>query len=250
MSAAGRRAYEHGRANCNPYVTRLRTLYSQSRVSNAGTRGLDDIARLTYVKTRLDDHLVPAIVSGEFRLLVLGRVYCLYRKSWCNVIGFTDAPIPWPVVRRQRSLGGHGLLVNRTMLRAIRFESASALMHHFGVGSHAVWNWRWKFLEDAARFATRGSRVLHKRASRAGAEAIKTKEWTDAELEAKAAAAKRIGLRPPPRWTPERGGWTAAEVKLLEKMRDADVAAKTGRTEAAARAKRRRITSTPAAPRP
>jgi hypothetical protein len=36
---------------------------------------------------------------------------------------------------------------------------------------------------------------------------------------------------------------------LLEKMKDAEVAAKAGRTEAAVRAKRRRIISTPAAPR-
>jgi len=62
---------EKNRPNYNPYVTRLRTLYSQSRVSNSGTRGLDDIARLTYVKTRLDDHLVPAIVAGEFRLVIV-----------------------------------------------------------------------------------------------------------------------------------------------------------------------------------
>ena len=64
-------ASEANRPNYNPYVTRLRTLYSQSRVSNSGTRGLDDIARLTYVKTRLDEHLVPAIVAGEFRLVIV-----------------------------------------------------------------------------------------------------------------------------------------------------------------------------------
>lgn len=62
---------EVGRPDYNPYVTRLRTLYSQSRVSNAGTRGLDDIARLTYVETLLDEHLVPAIVAGEYRLVIV-----------------------------------------------------------------------------------------------------------------------------------------------------------------------------------
>lgn len=62
---------ERARANYNPYVTRLLTLYSQARRSNAGTRGLDDTARLTYVRTRLDDHLTPAIANNALRLLIV-----------------------------------------------------------------------------------------------------------------------------------------------------------------------------------
>src|SRR5262249_29697698 len=50
---------EAQRPNYNPYVTRLLTLYSQARRSNAGTRGLDEIALLTYVNTALDDKLAP-----------------------------------------------------------------------------------------------------------------------------------------------------------------------------------------------
>ncbi|RKH73127.1 hypothetical protein D7X96_03500 [Corallococcus interemptor] len=57
--------------NRNPYVRRLLTLYSQARRTNAGTRGLDEIARLTYVTTKLDTELAPAIVSGGFRLVVV-----------------------------------------------------------------------------------------------------------------------------------------------------------------------------------
>ena len=45
-----------------------------------------------------------------------------------------------------------------------------------------------------------------------------------------------------PRWTPERGGWTEAEVKLLRgRMTDAEVASRIGRTENAVRSKRRRV---------
>lgn len=62
---------EAGRANYNPYVTRLLTLYSQARRTNAGTRGLDEIARLTYVQTKLDTRLAPAIVSGNYRLVLI-----------------------------------------------------------------------------------------------------------------------------------------------------------------------------------
>jgi serine/threonine protein kinase len=57
--------------NYNPYVTRLLTLYSQARQTNSGTRGLDEIARITYVPTRLDERLAPAIASGNFRLVIV-----------------------------------------------------------------------------------------------------------------------------------------------------------------------------------
>ncbi len=62
---------EAGRKDYNPYVTRLLTLYSQAGRTNAGTRGLDEIARLTYVKTSLDTKLAPHIADGRFRLVVI-----------------------------------------------------------------------------------------------------------------------------------------------------------------------------------
>jgi serine/threonine protein kinase len=62
---------EVGRADYNPYVTRMLTLYSQARRSNTGTRGLDEIARLTYVKTSLDNNLAPEITTGRYRLVIV-----------------------------------------------------------------------------------------------------------------------------------------------------------------------------------
>ena len=62
---------ERGKADYNPYVMRLLTLYSQASRSNTGTRGLDEIARLTYVKTNLDNKLAPHIAEGKFRLLII-----------------------------------------------------------------------------------------------------------------------------------------------------------------------------------
>ncbi len=59
------------RPNYNPFVTRLRRLFSQAQHSNAGTRGLDEIARKTYIQTQLDQKLVPAILNGEFRLVII-----------------------------------------------------------------------------------------------------------------------------------------------------------------------------------
>lgn len=57
--------------NFNPFVSHLLTMYSQSPRSNAGTRGLDAVGRETYVKTLLDDKLGPAVLSGEFRLVIV-----------------------------------------------------------------------------------------------------------------------------------------------------------------------------------
>ena len=57
--------------NFNPFVSHLLTMYSQSPLSNAGTRGLDDIGRETYVRTLLDEQLRSALLAGEFRLIAV-----------------------------------------------------------------------------------------------------------------------------------------------------------------------------------
>ena len=63
--------FKADRPNFNPYVSHLLTLYSQSQISNAGTRGLDEIGKATYVSTYLDEKLKPALLRGEFRLVVI-----------------------------------------------------------------------------------------------------------------------------------------------------------------------------------
>lgn len=59
------------RPNFNPFVSHLLTLYSQSQITNAGTRGLDEIGKATYVPTYLDEHLIPSLLKGEFRLVII-----------------------------------------------------------------------------------------------------------------------------------------------------------------------------------
>lgn len=63
--------WEYDATDYNPYVTRLLTLYSQAHRDNSGTRGLDDIARHTYVDTRLDRYLRPAVLDGQYRLVII-----------------------------------------------------------------------------------------------------------------------------------------------------------------------------------
>lgn len=62
---------EPTRPNANPFVTYLLTLYSQSQLTNAGTRGLDDIGKAIYVPTYLDEKLQPALLKGKFRLVII-----------------------------------------------------------------------------------------------------------------------------------------------------------------------------------
>ncbi|SDJ28074.1 Serine/threonine protein kinase [Actinokineospora alba] len=57
--------------NTNAYVEHLQTLYSQSRRSNRGTRGLDPNGMSVYVETALDRELIPALGEGKHALVVI-----------------------------------------------------------------------------------------------------------------------------------------------------------------------------------
>ncbi|MHA0035514.1 methylation-associated defense system protein kinase MAD6 [Deinococcus sp. PESE-13] len=59
------------RPNTNPFVIHLSTLYSQSRRSNSGTRGLSEYGHLTYADTALDRDLLPAVRDGHYRLVIV-----------------------------------------------------------------------------------------------------------------------------------------------------------------------------------
>lgn len=63
--------WEINKPNYNPYVTRFLKLFSQASIDNSGTRGLDEIARLTYVDTRLDRILRPEVLDGQYRLVII-----------------------------------------------------------------------------------------------------------------------------------------------------------------------------------
>lgn len=124
------------------------------------------------------------------------------------------------------------------LLQVIRAESAEALMHHFGVGSKAAWNWRRVFVPGAGKIRTAGDRAVPRRTSAAGGAAMQAKERTDEERDARSERSKRLGLRPTGRWA--KTGWTAKQYALLGIMPDADVAGFVGRTPGALRSRRTR----------
>ena len=71
IPTSGRGAHLVGEPNTNPFVRHLLSLYSQSVRSNAGTRGMDAWGESVYVDTDLDRKLLPAVLAGEFRLVVI-----------------------------------------------------------------------------------------------------------------------------------------------------------------------------------
>lgn len=177
--------------------------------------------------TLLGTYATPDVRRGE-------RVTCLYRDADCVVTGFSDAPLVWPRVRALEHRGGSGLWVNAELERAIRTESALALMHWFGVSVAVAWKWR-KLFGVSGRATTNGSRMLQKATSKKGGAAMRAREWTPAERRARSRRAKRLKLKPP---NPARM-WTEAEESLLGTDRDEVVAVLIGRSVGAVEARRR-----------
>jgi hypothetical protein len=119
----------------------------------------------------------PPALIGTYRppgVRVGGRAFCLYRDAEVVITSVSDAPIPWPRCRAVGVRGGSGLLVTEALIRAIRTESAAALKHWFGVGTHAVWNWRRAF--GVRQWGTPGSRRLLDETTRAANAATRGKK--------------------------------------------------------------------------
>jgi hypothetical protein len=167
------------------------------------------------------------------------RVFCKFRLAWCRVTSWSDAPVSWPRVQQIGIRGGSGLLVNAELRRAIRTESAEAIMHHFGVKSTAVWRWR-TWAGAGGHTGTKGTRRAMRAVALKGAATMREPGVTDAERVARSRHAKAVGKKYPDRWE-GKGGWTTAEVALLDTEDDDTIARKTGRSEHAIRAKRRRL---------
>jgi hypothetical protein len=81
-------------------------------------------------------HKAPALKRGD-------RATCLFRDCEVVITTWTDAPIPWPRCRAVDGPGGgSGLLVDEELARAVRHESAAAVMYWWGASHNAVGNWR------------------------------------------------------------------------------------------------------------
>jgi len=167
------------------------------------------------------------------RCLIRGRV---------TVVGWTDAPLSWPLCVLPGRGGARSIQIDAELARAIRQESATAIRHWWGVSVQTVW--RWCRALGVTRTSNPGSRRLIVAAARQGAAVIKAHVWTATERRARSRRAIKLGLGRNlklgyhgPRWTDREIAW--AELKLLGKgVHYIEVARLTGRTPVAVSVKR------------
>jgi hypothetical protein len=185
------------------------------------------------VKLLFVPYAAPRLRKGD-------RAACLFRDCDVVVTGWTDARISWPRCLPLGAKGHPSLLVDDELARAIKHESAAALRYWWGVSESVVIRWR-KAL-GVGRLNCPGSQRLIRAASEQGAAQVRGQELPAEQVERRRRTAVELGLGR--NLTPgyNRGPWWApAELKLLGKRPDDEVAARTGRTPNAVRIKRERL---------
>jgi hypothetical protein len=122
------------------------------------------------------------------------RATCLYRDCEVVITSWTAARIPWPRCRAVDSPGpGSGLLVDEELARAVRHESAAAVMHWWRASHTAVGNWRRTL--QVGRTDNEGTARLVLVAAVKGAEAVKAHEWTEEECDERSCRAVELVVR-------------------------------------------------------
>ncbi len=165
------------------------------------------------------------------------RATCLLRDCTVVITSWTDARIPWPRCRAVDSPGGgSGLLLDEELARAVRHESAAAVMHWWGVSEGVVWRWR-KAL-GVARADPEGSRRLYQAVWEAAGAATQAREWTEEERERRRRTSIELGLGNYLEPGYHEHPWPAADVALLGMLPDSEAARRTGRTPDAVRQNR------------
>jgi hypothetical protein len=110
------------------------------------------------------------------RLRVGDRAACALRGP-VVITRLSNARIRWPRCRALRATrgGGTGLLLAGDLARAVRQESATAVMFWFGVSRATVARWRAALGVTATNNA--GTRRLVRHAAALGGEALHAKRW-------------------------------------------------------------------------
>src|SRR6266513_1105319 len=98
----------------NPYLKQFLMFYSQSEAGNGLTRGLDsDLARRTYVPTKLDRDLMDVVLSGHLRLVILTGNAGDGKTAFIQKVE-EEAKSRGAVIERTDSLGASFMLAGRT----------------------------------------------------------------------------------------------------------------------------------------
>jgi hypothetical protein len=153
------------------------------------------------------------------------------------ITSWSDGRISWPRCRALGHRGGSGLLVEDELARAVRGESAAAVMFWWGVGCNTVWSWR-KALGVEGRDGTEGSRRLIQAAAEKGADQVRGKPLSPEQVEQRRRTARALNLGQYLEVARQKRAWPAKHLSLLGKLPDAEVAARTGRSANGVRQKR------------
>jgi hypothetical protein len=168
------------------------------------------------------------------------RVTCLYRDCDVVITSWSDGRISWPRCRALDSPGGgSGLLVDEELARAIRSESAAAVMYWWGVNGATVWLWR-KALGVEGRYTTEGTKRLRRAVSEKIADALRGKPLSPEQVEQRRENAVRLNLGRFPRAAALACACPEEQVRLLGTAPDEEVARRIGRSMNAVRVKRTR----------
>jgi hypothetical protein len=185
------------------------------------------------VKLLFGPYRAPRLQRGD-------RAHCVYRDTLVVVTGWTAGRIPWPRCRALDSPGGgSGLLVDDELARAVRSESAAAVMFWWRASSSAVNDWRRAL--GVTRAGNEGTARLVLAAGRQGAEAVRAHEWTEDERDRRRHVNAQKGLAANLILGFHGDWWTPEEIVLLGTVPDGRVARRTRRTVNAVRQKRQEL---------
>jgi hypothetical protein len=189
---------------------------------------VDDRVRLLYGRYR-----TPKLRRGD-------RAFCLHLDCTVVITGLSDAPISWPLCRHlDNRMGRPTLLLADDLARAVRNESAAAVMYWWRVSPGVVWRWR-KALE-VTRTSNRGTRRLIHAASECGASKQRGVPLSAEQVERCRRTAIELGLGRNLRPENHPLRWVEDEIALLGVMPDEEVARLTGRNTDAVRQKREKL---------
>jgi hypothetical protein len=136
------------------------------------------------------------LLFGPYRPLALRRgdqASCLLRNCDVVITGWSAGRISWPRCRALGTRGGgSGLLLDEELARAVRHESAAAVMHWWGVTSGVVWRWR-KAL-GVGPTDSEGSRRLIQAASEMGAAEQRGRQLPPEQVERRRRTAREKNL--------------------------------------------------------
>jgi len=172
------------------------------------------------------------------RCRIGGKLQCAQRGE-VTVRGLSDGRIPWPQGVPVGSRSRPALLVNDELARAVRGESALAVMYWWGASEKAVWKFRRAL--GVGRTDSEGSRRLIQAAAQEGGAAMRQRGVSPAEVGQRRQNAIRLklGRHLQPGYHGPR--WTAEQLGLLGTLPDGDVARQIGRTAGAVRVMRTRL---------